>query len=82
MRDGSCCSYHCEQRYNNYLIDNIGVMMMGAETEEFAAGVRLAVPKFFINGREPLGRSLDAFSTVIDEEIKKVRYFTEPFLLS
>ena len=41
------------------------------ETEEFAAGVRLAVPKFFINGREPLGRSLDAFSTVIDEEIKK-----------
>ena len=24
MRDGSCCSYHCEQRYNNYLIDNNG----------------------------------------------------------
>ena len=41
------------------------------ETEEYAAGVRLAVPKFFINGREPLGRSLDAFSTVIDEELKK-----------
>ena len=41
------------------------------ETEEYAAGVRLAVPKFFINGREPLGRSLDAFSTVIEEEIKK-----------
>ena len=41
------------------------------ETEEYAAGVRLAVPKFFINGREPLGRSLDAFSTIIDEELKK-----------
>ena len=41
------------------------------ETEEFAAGVRLAVPKFFVNGREPLGRSLDAFSTIIDEELKK-----------
>jgi len=41
------------------------------ETEEYAAGVRLAVPKFFINGREPLGRSLDAFSVIIDEELKK-----------
>ena len=41
------------------------------ETEEYAAGVRLAVPKFFINGREPLGSSLAAFSTMIDEELKK-----------
>ena len=41
------------------------------ETDEYAAGVRLAVPKFFINGREPLGRSLDAFSAMIDEELKK-----------
>tara|TARA_B100000029_G_C17510441_1_gene936044 strand:- start:659 stop:1105 length:447 start_codon:yes stop_codon:yes gene_type:complete len=41
------------------------------ETDEYAAGVRLAVPKFFINGREPLSRSLGAFSAVIDEELKK-----------
>ena len=40
------------------------------ETENFA-GVRLAVPKFFINGREPVGRSFDAFSKVIEEELKK-----------
>ena len=41
------------------------------ESEKYAAGVRLAVPKFFINGREPLGRTLAAFSTVVDEELKK-----------
>ena len=41
------------------------------ETDEYAAGVRLAVPKFFVNGREPLSRSLAAFSTIIDEELKK-----------
>lgn len=41
------------------------------ETDDYAAGVRLAVPKFFINGREPLSRSLDAFSVVIEEELKK-----------
>ena len=41
------------------------------ETDEFAAGVRIAVPKFFINGREPAGRSLDQFSAMIDEELKK-----------
>ena len=41
------------------------------ETEQYAAGVRLAVPKFFINGKEPLARSLDAFSAIIDEELKK-----------
>ena len=40
------------------------------ETDTYA-GVRLAVPKFFINGREPAGRSLDAFSKIIDEEIAK-----------
>ena len=40
------------------------------ETDEYA-GVRLAVPKFFINGREPEGRSLDAWSKVIEEELKK-----------
>ena len=40
------------------------------ETDQYA-GVRLAVPKFFINGREPTGRSLTAFSQVIDEELKK-----------
>ena len=40
------------------------------ETEQYA-GVRLAVPKFFINGREPEGRSLDAWSKVVEEELKK-----------
>ena len=40
------------------------------ETEQYA-GVRLAVPKFFINGREPAGRSLADWSKVIDEELKK-----------
>ena len=42
-----------------------------ARKAEYAAGVRLAVPKFFINGREPLSRSLDAFSVMIEEELKK-----------
>jgi protein-disulfide isomerase len=41
------------------------------ETDEYAAGVRLAVPKFFINGREPISRSIAAFSAMIEEEIKK-----------
>ena len=41
------------------------------ETEQYAAGVRLAVPKFFINGREPLSRSIDGFSIIIEEELKK-----------
>ena len=41
------------------------------ETDDYAAGVRLAVPKFFINGREPLGRDVNAFSKVIEEELKK-----------
>ena len=40
------------------------------ETDQYA-GVRLAVPKFFINGREPAGRSLDDWSKVIEEELKK-----------
>ena len=40
------------------------------ETDQYA-GVRLAVPKFFINGREPEGRSLADWSKVIEEELKK-----------
>ncbi len=32
---------------------------------------RMSVPKFLINGKEPQGRSLDAFSAVIDAELKK-----------
>ena len=32
---------------------------------------RLSVPKFLINGREPQGRSLDAFSAMIEQELKK-----------
>ena len=34
---------------------------------------RLSVPKFLINGREPQGRSLEAWSTMIDGELKKVK---------
>ena len=45
--------------------------LSGAYDTDKYAGVRLAVPKFFINGREPEGRSLDAWSKVIDEELKK-----------
>ena len=45
------------------------------ETEEYGAGVRLAVPKFFINGREPLGRNLQSFSTLIEEELNKFDFF-------
>ena len=41
------------------------------ETEQYAAGVRIAVPKFFINGKEPLGRSVDQFSAFIEKELKK-----------
>ena len=32
---------------------------------------RLSVPKFLINGKEPQGRSLEAFSAVIESELKK-----------
>ena len=32
---------------------------------------RLSVPKFLINGKEPQGRSLEAWSTMIDAELKK-----------
>ncbi len=36
------------------------------------AGIpRLSVPKFLINGKEPQGRSLEAWSTIIDVELKK-----------
>jgi predicted DsbA family dithiol-disulfide isomerase len=34
---------------------------------------RLAVPKFLIQGKEPQGRSLDAFSTAIDAELAKLK---------
>ena len=39
------------------------------ETDKYK--FRLAVPKFFINGKEPLSRSADAFSSIIDAELKK-----------
>ena len=32
---------------------------------------RMSVPKFLINGKEPQGRTLDAFSAVIEAELKK-----------
>jgi predicted DsbA family dithiol-disulfide isomerase len=32
---------------------------------------RMSVPKFLINGKEPQGRSLAAFSEVIEAELKK-----------
>ena len=41
------------------------------ETNTYAAGVRIAVPKFFINGREPISRGIDQFSVMIEEELKK-----------
>ena len=31
----------------------------------------MAVPKFFINGREPVGRDINAFSVLFEEELKK-----------
>ena len=34
---------------------------------------RLSVPKFLINGKEPQGRSIEAWSTMIDEELKKIK---------
>ena len=40
------------------------------DTDQYS-GVRLAVPKFFINGREPEGRTLEAWSKTIEEELKK-----------
>ena len=34
---------------------------------------RMAVPKFLINGKEPMGgRSFENYSRIIDDEIKKV----------
>ena len=45
--------------------------MNGAYPETDDYKFRLAVPKFFINGKEPLSRSLDAFSAIIDSELKK-----------
>ena len=36
------------------------------------AGIpRLSVPKFLINGKEPQGRSLEVWSAIIDDELKK-----------
>ena len=32
---------------------------------------RLSVPKFLINGKEPQGRSFEAWSQIIDAELKK-----------
>ena len=34
---------------------------------------RLSVPKFLIAGKEPQGRSLEAWSAIIDAELKKVK---------
>ena len=45
--------------------------MNGAYPETDDYKFRLAVPKFFINGKEPLSRSVDAFSALIDAELKK-----------
>ena len=32
---------------------------------------RIAAPKFLINGKEPQGRSLEIYSSIIDAELKK-----------
>ncbi len=50
--------------------DQLKALGSSYETDEYA-GVRLAVPKFFINGREPAGRGLADWSKVIEEELKK-----------
>jgi len=50
--------------------DQLKALGNSYETDEYA-GVRLAVPKFFINGKEPAGRSLADWSKVIEEELKK-----------
>ena len=50
--------------------DQLKALGNSYETDEYA-GVRLAVPKFFINGREPAGRGLADWSKVIEEELKK-----------
>ena len=34
---------------------------------------RLSVPKFLINGKEPQGRSLEAWSKMIDQELKEIK---------
>ena len=34
---------------------------------------RMSVPKFLINGKEPQGRSFEAWSAIIDEELKKAK---------
>ena len=34
---------------------------------------RLSVPKFLIQGKEPQGRSLEVFSSMIDSELKKLK---------
>ena len=36
-----------------------------------ATGMRLSVPKFLINGKEPNGRDLNSWSAIIDAELKK-----------
>ena len=57
--------YQIEKEYNQ-----LKSLKNSYENNEYS-GVRLAVPKFFINGREPEGRSLESFSKVIEEELKK-----------
>ena len=34
---------------------------------------RLSVPKFLIQGKEPQGRSMEAFSAIIEEELTKIK---------
>ena len=34
---------------------------------------RLSVPKFLINGKEPQGRTVEAWATMIDAELKKIK---------
>ncbi|MBC8213728.1 MAG: thioredoxin domain-containing protein [Candidatus Marinimicrobia bacterium] len=42
------------------------------ETKQLrSSGMRTAVPKFLINGKEPKGRSIGAWSSIIDEALKK-----------
>ena len=46
--------------------------LINQEAEQLkGTGMRMAVPKFLINGKEPQGRDLNAWSGIIDKYLKK-----------
>ena len=53
---------------NDPLLQNI----IDQEVQQLkGTGMRMAVPKFLINGKEPQGRDLNAWSAIIDGYLKK-----------